>query len=608
MGRLPTTDPRTGSPPPWGDTQAVVPVKIGAATQSIRLEEIRHITACENYTAVQLTDRQRLFVRRTMQQWTSVLPSAQFARVHRGLLVNLQRIGRIDRGPEHSVRLYLAGDALPPLEVNRRHWPTLREKLERWRGTVAGSLIAAGGKSVGVLPFLNLTQDPANEVFCEGTSEELLNVLAKIPGLRVAARTSSFYFKHRNVPVAEIGQRLGVDYIVEGSVRQAGRRIRVTAQLISAATGFHLWSDNFDRESTDILALQDEIAGLVAEKLQLKIGGAARPRATVNSQAHRLTLEGRHFWGLRTQHGFLRAEKAFLEAIAVDPGLAAAYAGLADVCVVRAMYRLADGNGPASDDLERATAAATRALELDPALAEPHATLGFACFHAGRFGEAIRHYPKAFAANPNYATGHQFHAWTLAAMGHLHRALRVYETAVTLDPLSFINIDRHAAMLMLAGRITDALKANERAAALRPDLFVGNVSQRAPILLALSRVDEAVAAARAVRNAEPDALFRRNSDADAIFVLHRVGLREEADAYANEVLARLLPQNHLRGFVYAATGRHNQAWPSLRYTPSIMLPFLYWSPVWDAVRENRAFLDLIDALGRTEEYRLARTP
>lgn len=243
---------------------------------------------------------------------------------------------------------------------------------------------------------------------------------------------------------------------------------------------------------------------------------------------------------------------------------------------------------------------------LDPTLGEPHAALGFACVHEGRLREAEPHFRRAFLANANYATGYQFFAWTLATLGRLEEALAEYTRAIALDPLSFINLDRYGAMLMLAGRPMQALEASERAAALRPDLFVGNVSQRAPILLALGRTEEAIAAARKVRELSPSAPFRRNSDSDAIFVLQQSGCQREAAEYASEMLQRFPPGNYLRGFVLAAVGRHEEAWPELRSTPAIMLPQLYWSPLWDKVREAFAFRRLIRELGCEREYASAR--
>jgi TolB-like protein/Tfp pilus assembly protein PilF len=590
------------------DTAAdrVVAINTRSQTRLLRVHEIRLIAACENYSEVTFTDGHRLLVRRTLQRWIAQLPVGQFYRLHRGLILNLELVREVERVSAQPTRVRLAGNAPAVLEVKRRHWPALRREIDRWRLAQAARPFAVDAKSVAVLPFANFNRDSAGEIFCDGITEELINVLAKIPGLHVAARTSSFHFKNQSLPVTQVARQLGVAYLVEGSVRRNRERVRITAQLIAGATGNHVWSETFDRDIADIFVTQDEIAGLIAQTLELRLRDAART-APVDALTHRLTLEGRHYWNLRTPDGFARAEVALTQAIARAPDFAPAHAAFADLAVVRAMYRLADGATDVSDDFARVHLAAGRALALDPTRGEAEAALGFACFHAGRFDEASNHFARAFTTNPNYATGHQFHAWALAGQGRLEEALLVYERALVLDPLNFINLDRHAAMLTLAGRHADALEANERAAALRPDIFVGNLSQRAPILLALGRTEEAVAAARAVRSAISAEAFRRNADSDAIFVLAQTGHRAEADDYAATVLERLPKENYLRGFVFAALGRHEDAWDALALTPSIMLPQLYWSRLWSGVRGSNAFARLIAVLGRTNEYRLAST-
>lgn len=592
------------APPSAVTADASVSVNVRGVEHQLPLDEIRLIASCENYSEVVSAD-EHFLVRRTMQQWTRVLPAAQFVRVHRGLIVNLGGVGHVERRPAAPVRLHFLATASPPLEIKRRHWPALRRRLESWRLEHARTR-SASGKSIAVLPFANFSRDAAGEIFCDGITEELINVLAQIPQLRVAARTSAFHFKNKNLPVAEVAQQLGVEFIIEGSVRRSGTHVRITIQLIEAASGFHLWSASFERQLPDIFAAQDEIAALVARQLQLKLHSSLRSAAAIDPTSHRLFLEGRHYWNLRTSDGFARADTALAKALDLEPAFAAAHAAVADLSVVRAMYRLADGAPGVADDLARVHTAARRALELDPTLGEPHAALGFACFHAGRFDEALAHFPDAFVANPNYATGYQFYAWTLAGLGRLEEALEEYSRAIALDPLNFINLDRHAAMLVLAGRYAEALESNERAAALRPDVFVGNLSQRAPILLALGRMDDAIAAARTIRRHGRAEAFRRNSDSDAIFVLRQTGHCDEAAAYAAEVLSSISPGNYLRGFLLTAVGRFEEAWPELVHTPSIMLPQLYWSPLWNEVRAAATFGALINRLGREAEYTRAR--
>lgn len=599
----PATAAHTAPQAGWSVLRPIVLSQAGPITRAAGLDEIRSVGACGNYSDVVLQTNERVLVRRTMRQWSALLPEQQFARVHRGLFVNLDQVTRIERDTRLSALLYFSG-GVSPSEVKRRHWPALRAKLELRRS--APPSIGSNGRSIGVLPLVNLSGNAANEIICEGIGEELISILGRVRGLRVAGRHSSFSYRQAPASVTEIGRQLGVDFLIEGSLRRVGRGFRVNVRLISTSDGLQFWSETYHRASADIFAIQDDIAGTITRRLQLVLGAGAQRKRSANPEACRLVMEGRHFWGLRTNEAFARAEQAFDRALVLDPDLPVAHAALAELCVVRAMYRLADGAPSAANDLRRARVAALRALELDSRLAEPHATLGFAAFHEGLFAEAERHFPQAFATNPSYATGLQFHAWSLCGAGHLDRALEAHAHAVALDPVSFINLDRYAAMLALTGDFNEALANNERAAALRPDVFVGNLSQRAQILLALGRTDEAASAARQVRRLGRHLAFRRNSDADAIFALRRAGFTAEAADYATETIAVVDENNYLRGFILAALGRHAEAFPLLERTPQIMLPQLYFSPIWDDVRSKGPFKQLIARLGRSTEYLRAR--
>ena len=240
--------------------------------------------------------------------------------------------------------------------------PPTAEKSSSTTSTLAPSTSAlAAGKSVAVLPFENLSGDKDNEYFSDGISVELLNQLGKVPGLRVAGRTSAFSFKGKNVPDAEIARTLGVAYVVNGTVQKAGTQVRITARLNNAADGFQIWSEKFTEELKDIFAVQDKIAGLIAQNLQLTLG-AARPARRVNPEAHQLVLEGRHFWMLRTDVAFERAEAAYQHAIELDPDFAEAHAGLADVWAIRGWYRIMAGNAVCRDAAPTRSYASARAI------------------------------------------------------------------------------------------------------------------------------------------------------------------------------------------------------------------------------------------------------
>ncbi len=472
---------------------------------------------------------------------------------------------------------------------------------------VAPTATAASDKSVAVLAFANLSDDKGNEYFSDGISEELLNVLAKIPGLKVTARTSSFHFKGKDTPIADIAAQLGVAYVVEGSVRKAGDKVRITAQLIKAEGGFHVWSDSFTRDLKDIFAVQDEIAGLIAQQLQLKLGGSSRAMKQVNPEAYRLVLEGRNFWLLRTGDGFARAEAAFNKALALDPAFAEAHAGLADVWSIRAWYRLLGGESDASDDLNRGDAEAQIALRLDPSLAEPYAALGAVRYNQRRYAESEQYYQEALRLNPNYAFAHHWHAQLRGIIGHLDELMAGMDKAIELDPLAFITLTSHTLFLTFARRYEEAITLSDRALALRSEVFVPLYGNRALLMLVVGRKDEAVAAARTVLN-NPQFQPRWWLDANALYVLRRAGFTAEAQADAERIRAALPARSQLHAAILAALGQPHEALELLvaNGVSSTSISSLYYSEMWDEVRADPRFPGVIVKLGFESDYRLAR--
>ncbi len=479
------------------------------------------------------------------------------------------------------------------------------EALAPSPGRRAEAAAKPSGPSIAVLAFTNLSRDPENEYFSDGISEELLNVLAKIPGLKVAARTSAFFFKGRNVPIPEIARTLGVAHVVEGSVRKMGNRVRITAQLIDAQDGFHLWSDNFDRELQDIFAVQDEIAALIARNLQLKLSAAPRAPRTVNPEAHRLVLEGRHFWTLRTDEGFARAEQAYSRALEIDPQFAQAHAGLADVSAVRSWYASLGGGVPYKGELARALAEAHAGFELDPSLAEVQASLGCVAYQEFRWSESAKHYQDAFRLNPNYAVAYHWQAHLLAGQGRLDAGLTALERSITLDPLSFVTLVNYTTQLNLAQRYEDVLAVAERARALLTAMHAPLEGARAIALLGLGRNDEAVAAARLVLQ-EKSFAMRWWAGEEALFVLRQVGDPGEATAALRTMQAALPPDNLAHGQLLHAVGHFDEALPFLEQTSPAFFARFHFQIIWDDVREDPRFHRLLAKLGCEAEYRVGR--
>ena len=294
---------------------------------------------------------------------------------------------------------------------------------------------APAAPSIAVLPFTNLSPDKENEYFGDGLAEEILNALARLPGLQVLARTSSFAFRAPGLDVREIAARLGVGFLLEGSVRKAGSRIRVAVQLVKAADGYRCWSERYDRELTDVFAVQDEVSAAVASALQVRLAGGppAAQRPTASIEAYTLFLKGRHLFYRQTSETNARAVQLFEKALQLDPGYALAHAGVAMARCNDAAYgylepRLA---------LPLIAASAQRAIALDPAIAEPHACLGWAAGAQCRWSEAEPHFRRALELDPFSSVTLTLYALAcLGPTGRLDEALDALRRAVAADPLS----------------------------------------------------------------------------------------------------------------------------------------------------------------------------
>ena len=296
---------------------------------------------------------------------------------------------------------------------------------------------------LAVLPFENLTGDASQEYFSDGMTEEMIAQLGNLDPqhLGVIARTSVMHYKNGKAPLDQIGRELGVQYVLEGSVRRDADKIRITAQLIQMKDQSHLWARRYDRELNSTLALQSEIAQEIAGEIQHALGAdkftfAAEPQRPLTSyEAYDLYVKGRYFWNKRTGDGFEQAINYFQQAIAKDPNYAQAYAGLADSYILFAAY----SGQPPADFLQKARAAATKALRLDDGLAEAHTSLALITENYDwDWPAAEKEYRRAIELNPNYATAWQWYAEYLTWLGRFDEALRASERARELDPLSLI--------------------------------------------------------------------------------------------------------------------------------------------------------------------------
>jgi TolB-like protein/Tfp pilus assembly protein PilF/predicted Ser/Thr protein kinase len=324
--------------------------------------------------------------------------------------------------------------------------------------------VGKAAPSVAVLPFANLSADPEQEYFCDGMAEDIINALTQLEGLRVVARTSAFAFKGKHEDIREIGRKLSVGTLLEGSVRKAGGRVRITAQLINVADGYHLWSERFDRDLSDVFAIQDEISLAIVDKLKVKLLGDEKKkmlkRYTQDLEAYDLYLKGRYHWNRRTQEALRKAMGHFEQVVQKDPGYALAYAGLADCYSMLAQVRALTPK----EAFPKAKALASKALELDEARSEAHTSLAFvlSCFDWDWAG-AEREFRRAIELNPNYATAHQWFAvGLLVNLRRTSEAIQEIQKALELDPLSLIINTAAGNVYLYAGREDKALEQAEK--------------------------------------------------------------------------------------------------------------------------------------------------
>ena len=401
----------------------------------------------------------------------------------------------------------------------------LREMQRAKQTTSSGS--ARGGRkipSIAVLPFANLSADPDNQYFSDGLSEDLISALARLQGLQVASRTSAFRFRGGDVDVREIGHRLNVEAVLEGSVRRSGKRLRITAQLVNVTDGYHLWSERYDREITDIFEIQDEITSAIIKTLEPTLAGqqaSLTRRHSENLQAHELYLKGRRFWDQRTESSIRAGLECFRAAIDLDPEYALAHAGVADSYSVLALY----GHISLVEGRPKAEAAMKKAAELDSTLAESHYSLAFAtCVFGSRLAEAERHYLRALEIQPQWSVAHAHLAFLFSCQHRYEEATRSAKKAVQLDPLSPFVHGITGLALACARMNEEALRNSSRALELHSNFVLGLWTQQIA-LRNLSRWSESIEVGEKLVS-----LARRS----AFFV-------------------------GLLGMVYGASGRHDKA-------------------------------------------------
>ena len=450
-------------------------------------------------------------------------------------------------------------------------------------------------RSIAVLPFTSMSADPDDEYFADGITEEIINALAQIDGFQVAARTSSFAFKGKTPDITEVGAHLRVATVLEGSVRKAGDRIRITAQLVNVSDGYHLWSDRYDRRLDDVFAIQDEIARTIADRLKVTLaGGPTDPivkRPTTDLDAYQMFLKGRHFWSRRTRSGLERAVEYFQRAIERDPHYALAHAGLADAYLLLGSYNYL----PLDQAHASAKAAVNRALALDEMLAEAHATRGQLLRRDRDWSGEEREYRRAIELNASYATAHQWYATLLAALARFEEAIVEIRRAEQLDPLSHAVSVTAAVVLMLARQHEAAMEQLARALELEPS-FASAHAWISLVRAEQGRYDEAIRAARRAVELSPD---NPNLQIGLAYACARLGERDRALAIVQDAQGR--GARGWPGMIFAALGDNDRAFACIEDALQVgeswdSLFYLKVFPWWEPLRKDGRYHGLLQRL------------
>ena len=459
--------------------------------------------------------------------------------------------------------------------------------------------ISLDKKRIAVLPFLNISPDPNDAYFADGLTEELIARLSTISGFEVIARTSTMRFKGTGKGVSEIGKELKAGTVLEGSVRMAANRLRVTAQLIDATTEKHIWVQNYDRQLEDVFAIQTEVALNVADALKTQLLTEDRQRiekkSTGDIGAYTFYLKGRYFWNERNKESLEKAIKYFEEAIKRDPRFALAYSGLADSYIVLVEHSL-----PRSEVFPKAKEAARKALELDETLAEAHTSLGNILSLQWDWRGAEEEYAKALRSNPNYATAHHWYAIHLHLnLGRLDESIKELKIAEELDPLSPM-IHAYAGYVYLDARQYDvALAELDKALELDPN-FLPALDNRTWVYLAKSMFKEALAEWEQVLPSYQPLTTARKAYVGSVYAIagrteeaKRI-LRECEEASAHEPAEDV---NHKAlALIHLKLGNKDRAleWLEKAFEARTIAPFeVKLSPFFDEITSDPRFEELM---------------
>src|SRR6266496_699312 len=456
-------------------------------------------------------------------------------------------------------------------------------------------------KSIAVLPFVDLSQAKDQEYFCDGISEEILDALAKVEGLRVVARTSSFSFKGKNADVSEIAQKLNVENVLEGSLRREGNRIRITAQLINARNGFHIWSETFERELQGVFAIQDEITRSIVDALKIKLAAVPAARPEHDTAAYDLYLQGLYLSNKSDEENLRKSLSLFQQALDKDPNFARAWTGIA-----KAWEWLADAYVRPLEAYPKVKEAASKALALDERDAEAHCYLGetkriLDHDFAGEEAELKR----ALEIDPNSATAHLFMSFLKCARGDLDEGVKQIQEAEKLDPLSTIIIDSAVERYVAADRLDDAISAGKRVLQVDPN-YIYFDSALAEAYREKGDLQEAVAVY------EKAQAVTHSPSAGLAITYAKMGRWEDAHRVLDQLIEKSRRQYVTAdsiAAVYVALGDKEEAFRWLERAfdeHSAPMYGVAWHPGFRALRSDPRFADLLRRMGVDPDKVLAQ--
>lgn len=455
--------------------------------------------------------------------------------------------------------------------------------------------------SLAVLPFANRSAQASDEFFVEGIHDDILTQLSKIGSLKVISRTSVMQYKDTTKTLGQVGRELGVSNLVEGAVQRAGERVRVTVQLIDAATDEHLWAENYDRELTaaNIFAIQSEVAATIARSLQASLTPVEKSRlarqGTESLEAYELYMQGRYLFHRRSQDNLFPAVDKLEAAVRADPGFAAAWAGLASAYVVIPAWT----NLPRTEFDRKGREAAMRAIALDPSLGEPYGTLAGMAEESGNWLDAEQGFRKALGVDPNHATVHQWFGELLSDVGYIEASIRQFDIAQGLDPVSHVLMIHKAFSLLAAGREQEAIRLADQAQELVPHSSWSSAVQT-QAALRRGNVEEARAAsarfAPSGQEVWPDIVLDAVQDASRA---------PEALAY----LGQRLQQRDLDTYFIVLGHAYLGAWDRLferlediyAFQPAMMK--VLWHPELAPARGDPRFIGFLRQTGLVEYWR-----